>query len=317
LLLIAAAQGIVSFLFEIPAGILSDTKSRKWAIVTSHAIMGTSMIMTGLVQDFLPIVGTQMLWGISWTFTSGSDVAWITDELNEPKRIPLVLARTARYQFIGSVIGMALFAGFAAIVGRQKAIISAGIIMLILGLLVALIFPERGFKPIHTNRIKAAVSIMKDAIQILMNDRIILLLVIVTIIINGSADTFSRLYPAQIERLGFPTGNDGTIWFGVLGVVSSLAAALALFGVERKVVDQLRAKIAMLLACIFGVVALGILSLAPSLSLAVISILLVNGLSMPISRTVTTIWVNQKCENRVRATIYKKMYFLFKLLTVL
>jgi hypothetical protein len=37
--------------------------------------MGTAMIATGLVTDFGPLVATQMLWGLWWTFASGADVA--------------------------------------------------------------------------------------------------------------------------------------------------------------------------------------------------------------------------------------------------
>jgi hypothetical protein len=35
-----------------------------------------------------------VLWGISWTFASGSDIAWITDELDRPDAITAVLARS-------------------------------------------------------------------------------------------------------------------------------------------------------------------------------------------------------------------------------
>ena len=80
-------------LIEIPAGVFADTISRKWSLVVSHALMGTAMIATGLVTDFELLVLTQMLWGLSWTFASGADVAWITDELDQPERISGVLDR--------------------------------------------------------------------------------------------------------------------------------------------------------------------------------------------------------------------------------
>jgi MFS-type transporter involved in bile tolerance (Atg22 family) len=58
LVLIGVAQGVVALVFEIPAGVVADTISRKWSLVLSHALMGTAMISTGVVTDFGPLVAT-------------------------------------------------------------------------------------------------------------------------------------------------------------------------------------------------------------------------------------------------------------------
>jgi MFS family permease len=81
---------------------IADTISRKWSLVVSHVLMGTAMMATGLVTDFGPLVATRMLWGLSWTFASGADVAWVTDELPEPGRISVVLMRSGRAQLTGA-----------------------------------------------------------------------------------------------------------------------------------------------------------------------------------------------------------------------
>lgn len=62
LVLIGVAQGVVALVFEVPAGVVADTISRKWSLVVSHVLMGSAMIATGLVTDFGPLVATQMLW---------------------------------------------------------------------------------------------------------------------------------------------------------------------------------------------------------------------------------------------------------------
>ncbi|MBM7787756.1 MFS transporter [Tenggerimyces flavus] len=82
LVFIGVAQGVISLLFEVPAGVIADTVSRRTSLIVSHVLMGTAMLATGLVTDFWLIVATQMLWGLSWTFASGADVAWLTDELD-------------------------------------------------------------------------------------------------------------------------------------------------------------------------------------------------------------------------------------------
>src|SRR5438874_11633121 len=64
LVLIGVAQGIVSLLFEIPTGVMADTISRKWSLVIFDILLGTSMVITGLVRRFPALLATQRLWGI-------------------------------------------------------------------------------------------------------------------------------------------------------------------------------------------------------------------------------------------------------------
>ncbi|MGW3956163.1 hypothetical protein ACWEKM_35845 [Streptomyces sp. NPDC004752] len=68
LLLIAAAQGVASVVFEVPAGVVADTLGHKPAIVTSHVLMAAAMVTTGLSAGFVPLMLAQMLWEIAWTF---------------------------------------------------------------------------------------------------------------------------------------------------------------------------------------------------------------------------------------------------------
>ncbi|HET6737748.1 MAG TPA: MFS transporter, partial [Kribbella sp.] len=93
LVLIGSVQSGFALVFEVPAGVVADTISRKWSLVISQVLMGTAMIATGLFSSFPALLATQVLWGISWTFASGSDVALITDELDDPVRTNLVLVR--------------------------------------------------------------------------------------------------------------------------------------------------------------------------------------------------------------------------------
>ena len=92
LVLIGSVQSVFALLCEVPAGVFADTISRKWSLVIFHILVGVSMVVTGLVTPFAALVATQMLWGIAWTFASGADVAWVTDELNCPERTAALLA---------------------------------------------------------------------------------------------------------------------------------------------------------------------------------------------------------------------------------
>jgi MFS family permease len=304
LLAIAAAQGIASMIFEVPAGVLADAVSRKWAIVVAHPLMAIAMITTGLFPDFVPLLIAQMLWGVSWTFSSGADIAWITDELDRPDRIHSVLARQARWQLLGAVVGMLGIGGLAAVVGRQPAIVAAGVMMLALGVAVAFAFPERNFTPIRTGRLRASLDIARRGALLAVHDRTILALVVVTVLVNGAADSFGRIYPLQLQALGFPAGSSGTAWFTALGIVGLVIGALSLHAVERRIHSERGARGAMLLACAAGALGLGLLGLAPDLTSAVVAVLVASGVAMPLLRTVTTIWVNRRTSSDVRATVH-------------
>src|SRR5262249_30189417 len=149
---------------EVPAGVVADTISRKWALVIAHALIGASMVITGLVTAFPALVATQMLWGVGWTFVSGADVAWITDELRRPDRIAGVLAACARWEQIGAIGGMIGFGLLALGIGHGPAMVLAGAAMILLGLYVIVRFTEHGFTPTRTRRWQRSAAIFRGGI---------------------------------------------------------------------------------------------------------------------------------------------------------
>src|ERR1700678_3644220 len=86
---------------DIPAGVWSDTFSRKWPLVVGHGFLAAGMVLTGLVTAYPLILCTQVLWGLGWAFSGGSDVAWLTDELGQPGQIARVLTARARWDLTG------------------------------------------------------------------------------------------------------------------------------------------------------------------------------------------------------------------------
>ncbi|MFC7623212.1 MFS transporter [Microlunatus sp. GCM10028923] len=304
LLIIAAAQGVAAMIFELPAGVIADSISRKWAIVIAHGLMGTAMITTGMFGSFWPLLLSQVLWGISWTFSSGADVAWITDELDRPAMITSVLTRQARWQLAGAAAGMITMGGLGLLLGRQTGIVLAGVAMLALGVAVAVTFPERNFTPVQEDHLRAALRIAGRGARLALRDRTLFALVIITVLVNGAADAFGRIYPVRLAELGFPATRDGTLWFTLLGLAGLLTGALALLAVERRIHDEPGARGALITACAAAAAGLTLLALAPNLTWAVLAILIASGAALPLIRTVTTIWVNRRATSEVRATVH-------------
>src|SRR5262249_55672149 len=119
LVLLGAVMALTLLLSDIPAGVWSDAFSRKWPLVIGHGFLAVGMMLTGAVTAFGWLLVTQVLWGLGWAFSSGADVAWLTDELGQPDRIDRTLAARARWELAGGAIGMITFGvlGWAAGLG--------------------------------------------------------------------------------------------------------------------------------------------------------------------------------------------------------
>jgi MFS family permease len=301
LVTIAVAQGIVSLLFEIPAGVLADTVSRKWSLVISHVLMGTAMLSTGLVTDFYAIVATQMLWGLSWTFASGADVALLTDELARPDRIPSVLVRVGRAQLAGAAVGIVAFGGLAWVLPRNTTIVLGGTAMLLLGLYVVFRFREERFVPATTRRWAASWSILVRGTTLVRRSRPLLLVFAATVVAHGALDS-GRLYQLRLIDIGFPA--EPMTWFAALNVVTLVLGAVALKLVEARVHDLPMARRTYVVACLAGAVGVAALAVVPEPVSGAAAVVLVASTVDPMTRTISTIWVNAQSSDAVRATVH-------------
>jgi hypothetical protein len=302
LVAIGVGQGVVALAFEVPAGVVADTISRRWSLVVSHVLMGTAMIVTGLVTDFLPVLGTQMLWGLSWTFASGADVAWITDELAEPGRIAFVLVRSGRAQLTGAAAGILGVGTLGALLERRTAMVLAGAAMLLLGLYVVARFREERFVPAPGGRWSASWRILRRGSLLVLRSRALLLMFAATFMVNGAAVAFGRLQARRLVDVGLPT--DPVLWFAVLGFLALLAGATALRVVEPHVDDDRAALRGYVAACVAGAVGTVALAYAPEEVTGSAAALLVAGIALPLTRTMSTIWVNRRTSAEVRATVH-------------
>ena len=302
LVAIGVAQGVTALVFEVPAGVFADTVSRKWSLVVSHVLMGAAMIATGLVTDFGPLVATQMLWGLSWTFASGADVAWITDELEDPGRIAGVLMGWGRAQLTGAAAGLAGVGALGSLTQRTTAMLLAGAAMLLLGLYVVFRFREERFVRASATRWSSSWSILARGSEVVRSSRAMLLVFAATLLVTGAAGAFGRLQPRRLVDVGLPS--DPVAWFTALGIVTLLVGAAALRVVERRIDDARTALRGYAVACAAGAVgAVGLAGASEEVSGSA-GVLLVAGIATPLARTTGTIWVNRQTSGDVRATVH-------------
>lgn len=303
LVLIGVGQAVASMLFEVPTGVVADAVSRRLSLIIAHVLVGLSMIATALSTSFEALLATQILWGIGWTFASGADVAWITDELDDGGRAPQVLAAQARWKQIGALIGMVGFGGGAWIFGRAGAMLTAGAIMVALGVYVATQFSEHSFRRTMTRPFRRALEVLKAGLALARRDVQLLILFGVTVLINGASDSSGRLYPKQLIAVGFPTAPDPMVWFTALSLAAFALGAVALWIVERRLHGPRVARAAYVSACGLAVGGALLLAAAPGVPLASLGVLLMEGIGWPVTRAVGAIWANARATREVRATV--------------
>ncbi|HET6743484.1 MAG TPA: MFS transporter, partial [Kribbella sp.] len=101
MVLVGTTLELACFLFEIPTGIVADLYSRRLSIVIGFVLIGAGFLLQGLVPAFFAILAAQVLWGIGFTFTSGADQAWITDEIGV-ERVDRVFVHAQQFELGGT-----------------------------------------------------------------------------------------------------------------------------------------------------------------------------------------------------------------------
>jgi len=305
LVLIGTFQGITVVIAEVPAGVLADTASRRLSLVIGHVVMGIGMSMAGLVTAFPLLVVSQCLWGLGWAFSSGADVAWLTDELDRPDVIDRVLVAQGRWDLTGRAIGIVSFGVLAWASTLSTAIVVAGVAMVLLGVVSVARWPEAGFVPAEDGRRwRASASILRHGLGLARLERVITVVLVATLLVNGSLEAYGRLLENRLVALGMPTQPDPVVWFAAVSLVGFALGAVVLRVVEMRIAGAGVAKRTYVLSCAVGVLGLLLFAQAPDAAAGVAGSLLVSGIARPVIRTAGVIWVNRHATGAVRATVH-------------
>lgn len=305
LVLIGVFQGLTVVVAEVPAGVLADTVSRRLALIVAHVVMGAGMAMTGFVTAFPLLVISQCLWGLGWAIASGADVAWITDELDRYDLIDRVLTAQGRFDLIGTAFGIITFGALGWVTTLSLAIVVAGVSMIGLGLAIVARWPESRRQSDILGRPRAsAVWVLRRGVAVARADRMIVLVLASTLIVNGGAEGFGRLFELRLIALGLPNAPDPIVWFAALALVAATLGALTLLFMQARIAGVGVAKRTYVAACGIGTIGLVVFAHAPNPASAVAGALLVKGIAFPTVRIAGTILVNRRTPSEARATVH-------------
>ncbi|HEU5226599.1 MAG TPA: MFS transporter, partial [Ktedonobacteraceae bacterium] len=144
LVLVGTALETVSFIFQVPTGILADLYGRRLAVIIGTLVIGVGFILEGSIPRFETIVLAQGLFGIGATFTDGAEQAWIAGEVGEDS-VGGLFVRATQIGLLGSLLG-ALFSAILASVRLNLPIVIGGCLYVALALFLIFFMPERGFQ---------------------------------------------------------------------------------------------------------------------------------------------------------------------------
>lgn len=311
LVLMGTAMEAAVFLFEMPTGVVADTYSRRLSLIVGYFGMGLAWIAVAFVSAPWAAIALWAVWGISYTFTSGAEEAWIADEVGAEK-VPRVFLRAARVGQVGAIVGLILQVAVGA-VWLRAGVVLGGVFTLAAGFASIAFMKEHGFKPTPKEERQSPIREMRTTAtagaRYARAAPVIVLLVTVAVFMGASSESFDRLKEAHFLRdVGLPAVGSlsAVVWFGILWLVGMIigliGTTLLIKRVERRGLAMVSGS---LLGCAaFQLVALLVFALAWSPWIAIAGMLGVF-LARDLASPLYTIWLNaQITDSSVRATVF-------------
>ena len=309
LVLVGTVLETISFLFEIPTGIVADVYSRKLSVMIGLLLIGLGFTVEGLFPHFGAILIAQVIWGIGFTFVSGAREAWIADEVGEDNA-GKAYSKGSQMSLTGSLIGIGISMALANINIRLP-IILGGILYSFQSLYLYLFMPENNFHPVPVSK-RETFDKMKETfssgLRLVKVNPVLLIVVITGLIFGMFSEGFDRLWtPFMLNNFTFPTiWNPKPItWFGILAMVSNILAIFAIRYAESKTdTNNHKSTVStLLLTNALLVAATVVFGLSGSFVMAAIMFWLVS-MFREVRNPFYDAWMNQNVESKVRATVF-------------
>lgn len=314
LVLLGTVLEVTALVCEVPTGVMADRFSRKWSVVTAFAIMAGAMVLAAVTTNFGVHLVAQGLWGLGWTFKSGADVAWLTDERTALRRStgeataealdesPVILRRH-RLGFVGGIAALLLVAAFGS-QNEPGVIIVSGLALGVATIGLAFAMTDT-YRTTRTEGGDGASTpstreILRDGLRVSRRVRPVRILLIAMVLLGLGGDVLDRLgYKQFLDEGDF--GNDSLLFTTVLFLVLAVVGLIGISTVER--LSKAGRNLAGLMVALLVIAAAGagVAALAPALGIAV-------GLGMQDAAReafdpVSTAYANSHAPEASRATV--------------
>lgn len=201
-------------LFEVPTGIMADLVSRRLSMAISAILFALHSLAYILFPSFWGFLATQVLLGLSATFVSGADTAYLHSYLSK-KTDANYSAVSGKMELI-SKCGSAIFSLLSSIIFA----ISPNLIFTIsatgglIGFFIALSLPENNENgmAIKQLRFKHFKRNLKNGIALLLDNKEIRKITIVTAFVSSFLIFNFEMYQVKFNLIGIPSTWNGPIY---------------------------------------------------------------------------------------------------------
>ncbi len=293
-------------LAETPTGVVADLVSRKRSIIVAQMVMGLGFIWAVASTNYWLILPAQVMFGVGWTFRSGADTAWVTDELKglgefHDDDIDRLLLQKHRFGILVGIVTLSLTMLVGQLTSVRWAAIVMGLLEIGIGLYYSRAMHEEHFIPgRHDDR--GFVDTLRGGLTAIASQPRLRALVAVVLVLDMGSEAFDRLgFKYFLDNAD--VDDDSLIVLGVLflalagaGLVINMASTRALthgFGVARLAVVLLTmAALGGLLASVTSIVVVIALGYMTQDSMREALWPVVSG------------WANRDAPTEVRATVH-------------
>ncbi|WP_433020670.1 MFS transporter [Kribbella sp. CA-294648] len=310
LVLVGTTLEVACFLFEIPTGIVADLYSRRLSVIIGFTLIGAGFLLQGMVPTFLAILAAQVLWGLGFTFTSGADQAWITDEVGEVKVAP-VFVRSQQVELACRIVGI-VSAGALGLVSLRLPMLLSGAGMMLTALALFIFMREQNFHRTpnaERETFRQMGDTFKHGLAVARRRPVVRMLVLISLISGLASEAFDRLWSVRVlSDFSFPDllgTSDPAVWFAVfslVGTLLALGASLVVNKVSPERVNSLHPNGLLALLSLFQLGGVLGFTLAGHFWLA-LAAMWIGGMAGTIAYPIESAWLNRNLDSKSRATV--------------
>ncbi len=309
MVLVGTVLEVTVLLFEVPTGAVADVYSRRLSVIIGLALVGSGYLLEGSIPMFWAVLGAQVLWGIGYTFVSGALQAWLADEVGVEAAGPVFL-RSAQVELIAGFAGIGISVWLASR-WLQLPILVGGVLYILLAACMALIMPERGFRPTppeERETWKQMADTARAGLRAVRGHPALRIVVGLSLVTGLYSEGYDRLWtPHLLNSFDFPSLfglEDSVFWFGVIGAGATLTGIAANELARRGRAAEEQARSINWLTLLYGLLPASLLLLAWTRSIwaAILALWGIN-LCRSTIEPLENAWVVRNTDSAQRATV--------------
>ena len=294
---------------ETPTGVVADLVSRRRSILISQVLMGVAYIWAVASFNYWVILPAQALFGVGWTFRSGADTAWVTDELKgmgrgDDAEIERLLVRKHRFGILVALGSLSTTMLVGTVTSVRTVAVLLGVVAIAMGGYLRLVMWEDHFTPGREQE-RGFLETLRAGLNVVVTRPRLRVLVGVIVVLDMGSEAFDRLgHKFFLDNGGW--GDDSLIGLGVLFLVLAVAG----LGVNALAARALEtgSGVARLASLLLLVAAIGATITMSTTMLVFIGVgLMLQDSTREALWPVLEGWANRDAPSEVRATVHSLM----------